>query len=347
MLAALAACAYSADIVTTVNTSSEHTELQKLVSRAGGLIDALSTNPLTLFAPNNAGVDRAMTELGFNASNLTQEEANVLLPVLQYHIFAGNVSSADITTTPRYERSLEGPPIMLFREGSGSVRVRGKNVVDVVSPDIYATNGVIHSVEDVLFPPEDVVTVASGADFLSNLTAAIAKIDGLLATLLSLEDLTVFAPTNDAFATFFAEQGTTLDTIDTTVLEKVLKYHCFGSRLFSPTVFRGGDQDVESLSGDMVTVTVNGSTIMVNNATVTFYDVMITNGVVHVIDMVLMPPASSAPDGTTLTSTPDGTTLTSTPDGTSSTSTPEEDNKSSATVPFLTAFALCLMALLA
>merc|ERR1711998_158705 len=170
----------------------------------------------------------------------------------------------------------------------------GINDATVVKPDVLASNGVVHVVDGVLLPPKDaeaeknIVELAQSVDDLSTLVAAVVAGD-LVETLSSPGPFTVFAPLNSAFAAL--PEGT-LDSLlkpdNKDQLVDILTYHVVGAKALSTDLSDG--QTITTVEGKDVTVSI-GDSVKINDATVVKADVMASNGVVHVVDGVLLPPA--------------------------------------------------------
>lgn len=139
--------------------------------------------------------------------------------------------------------------------------------------------------------PGTIVEVASSTDGFSTLVAAV-EAAGLVETLSGDGPFTVFAPTDDAFAATLDALGLTTDELlaDTDALTSILTYHVVAGEVPSSDVVALDGQSVETVSGAPVDITVDGDTVMVGDATVTAVDVEAGNGVIHVIDSVLLPP---------------------------------------------------------
>jgi transforming growth factor-beta-induced protein len=140
--------------------------------------------------------------------------------------------------------------------------------------------------------PGTIVDVAVAAGSFETLVAAV-QAAGLVDTLSGPGPFTVFAPTDDAFAKALVALDMTPEELlaDTDLLTAVLKYHVIPGKVLSSEVVTLDGQSVATVNGAEVTITVDGDTVMVNDATVTDVDVMASNGVIHVIDTVLLPPA--------------------------------------------------------
>merc|ERR1712176_1731091 len=155
--------------------------------------------------------------------------------------------------------------------------------------DIEADNGVIHAIDSVLTPPSvsnNIVDLAVGDPNFSTLVAA-AQAAGLAEALSGEGPFTVFAPTNDAFAAL--PEGTIDDLLadPSGALTDILKYHVVSANAVSSGLSSG---DVPTLQGDELKIEVSESGVMVNDANVIVADVIASNGIVHVIDAVLLPP---------------------------------------------------------
>ncbi|MGY8745794.1 MAG: fasciclin domain-containing protein, partial [Candidatus Poseidoniales archaeon] len=168
----------------------------------------------------------------------------------------------------------------------------------VTTADVMSSNGIIHIIDSVLMPPADLVndipTVAGGTGVHTSLVAALTKAN-LVTTLQGDGPFTVFAPTDQAFT----DAGIDLDAFSTdeeiATLTDILLYHVYSGAVNATDVTDG--LTVAMANGDNATFTVTDGTVMVGAATVMSADVMATNGIIHVIDAVLMPPAVQTPEG--------------------------------------------------
>jgi uncharacterized surface protein with fasciclin (FAS1) repeats len=136
-----------------------------------------------------------------------------------------------------------------------------------------------------------IAEIAMGDENFSTLVAALMASPDVLDALTSGGTYTVFAPTNDAFEATLEEAGLTLEDVtgDPELLENILLYHVVRGRLTSNQLRDGGS--IVTLSGERITISIDGDTVMVNDtATVTTADIEASDGVIHVIDMVLLPP---------------------------------------------------------
>ena len=140
--------------------------------------------------------------------------------------------------------------------------------------------------------PGTIVDVAVEAGDFTTLVAAV-EAAGLVETLSGDGPFTVFAPTDEAFAAALEELGLTAEELlaDTETLTAILTYHVVAAELPAAAVIEGGSTEVETVNGAMLPVTVDGESVMVGEANVVATDVMASNGIIHVIDAVLLPPA--------------------------------------------------------
>lgn len=155
------------------------------------------------------------------------------------------------------------------------------------SSDSGSNNGGMNDVAKTPTDAADIVDVAADTPDLSTLVEAVTAA-GLAETLQGEGPFTVFAPTNEAFAALPAgELDRLLKPENKAELAKILKYHVVSGEIMSSDLTNG--QKAKTVEGGTLTVTINGSTVKVNDATVVEADVPASNGVVHVIDKVLLP----------------------------------------------------------
>ena len=258
-----------------------HDSLVAALDRAD-LIDTLSGDgPFTVFAPT----DDAFTAAGIDLDSFnTDDEIATLVDILTYHVLAGAVNSTQVTDGMS-ATMLNGDEVT-FSVTDGTVMI-GDATVTIA--DVTASNGIIHVIDMVLMPPSDLVdipTVAQGTGIHDSLVAAVIQAE-LLTTLQGEGPFTVFAPTDDAFAA----AGIDLTALDNdegkATLTDILLYHVVSGSVASSALTNG--MTATAVNGDDLTFTV-GEGVMVNDANVILADVEASNGLVHVIDKVLMPP---------------------------------------------------------
>jgi uncharacterized surface protein with fasciclin (FAS1) repeats len=277
-LVATPARAADKDIVETAAAAGQFKTLVKAV-QAAGLVDALKgKGPFTVFAPTDEAFDKLPD--GVLADLLKPENKPKLVSILTYHVVPGRLTAKDVVAVDAAE-TLSGATVPI--EADGGVTVGGARVVKT---DIEASNGVIHVIDSVMLP-RDVVEVAADDERFSTLVAAV-KAAGLVETLKGDGPFTVFAPTNEAFAKL--PDGTAealLRPENRKRLREVLLYHVVPGRI------RLGRRELATAQKASVTVVAEG-TLLVNNAEVLASDVVASNGVIHVIDTVLIPPAEGS-----------------------------------------------------
>ena len=253
------------------------------------LVSALQgEGPFTVFAPT----DDAFAAAGIDLSTFdTDEENATLTDILLYHVVSGSVASADVTDGMSAE-ALNGDSLD-FTVSDGSVMV---NDATVTIADVMASNGIIHVIDKVLMPPADLVdipTVAQGTGIHTALVAAVVQAE-LLTTLQGEGPFTVFAPTDDAFTAAGIDLAALDNEEGKAALTDILLYHVYSGSVAAADVTDG--MTATMVNGAEATFTV-GDGVMINDANVILADVMASNGIIHVIDKVLMPPAD-APDTT-------------------------------------------------
>ncbi len=265
-----------------------------------GLLPTLlsSTNQLTLFAPTNA----AFTAAGVTALPPNTTEGNATLTsILTYHVISGaaEVKAADIATGPSSATTLGGK--IYLSKGAAGVFINGKSKVTIA--DVQASNGIVHVIDRALVPPTKTIaqivvenTTAATPQF-TQLLAALERTDGqgdndlLAAVSASTGELTVFAPTDAAFqALYTALNVSNVNEIPLATLIAVLKKHVVGARRFSTDLVSGA---VPTLNGNVTVNTTNltivGGSGTAANLQTTLLNIHAKNGVIHVIDQVLLP----------------------------------------------------------
>ena len=272
------------DIATTAMSTGIHTSLVAALSASELVATLQGDGPFTVFAPT----DQAFADAGIDlAAFTTDEDIATLTDILLYHVYSGSVNAADVT---------DGLTVAMVNGDDASFTVTDGTVMvgdaTVVLADVPASNGVIHVIDKVLMPPADLVDIAAVAmstGVHDSLVAALVKAD-LVSTLQGDGPFTVFAPTDQAFA----DAGIDLDAFTTdeeiAALTDILLYHVYTAGAVNAAGVTDG-MTVAMGNGDEASFTVTDGTVMIGDATVTTADVMASNGVIHVIDKVLMPPA--------------------------------------------------------
>ena len=269
-----------------VDTAVEAGSFKTLAAALGAadLVSAVSgPGPFTVFAPT----DEAFKKLpaGTVETLLKPENKAKLQAILKYHVVSGKVMAADVVKV-NGAVSLNGQRIDVKVAG-GKVTVDAANVVKT---DIACTNGVIHVIDSVILPATDAIpAVADKAGTFKTLLAAV-KAGGLVETLSGEGPFTVFAPTDEAFAKIPA--ATLADLLKPENKEKlasILKYHVVAGRVYSEAAVAA--KSAATVQGASVKISANDKGAFVNDAKIIATDIDASNGVIHVIDSVIMPPA--------------------------------------------------------
>lgn len=291
------------DVITPTNTIADFVENNPDYSNlnaaleVAGLKNTLdgSTN-YTVFAPNNAAFNEFLSANGF--ANLDAVPAEVLTQVLLNHVLEGEIRATDLSTgyvNSSSTLSPNGDNLSMYINIGDNVVINGESTVTTANVEV--DNGVIHAVDAVIGLP-DITTFALADPNFEILVAALTREDdypfvGILQTQGDPAPFTVFAPTNEAFVDLLEElQVESLNDISSDVLASVLSYHVVaGANVRSEditdgqvvTTFETGEFTINT--GDGVVITDENS----RETNVIATDVQATNGVIHVIDQVLLP----------------------------------------------------------
>ncbi len=272
---------FSMNIVETAVSAGNFTTLVKAVQEAG-LVEALSgEGPFTVFAPT----DEAFAKLPEGTVEALLDDIPTLTNILLYHVVAGKFMSGDVVAADSLT-TLEGSDISI-RVEDGKVYVNDA-IITVV--DIETSNGVIHVIDSVILPPEKetrtIVEIAIEAGIFTTLVAAVQEA-GLVDALMGEGPFTVFAPTDRAFSRISKERMDSLLN-NTPALTELLLFHVVP-----------GEYRVEDLVDFTLLQTLQGQNLIiepcqnhglhVNGATVITANIIAANGVIHVIDQVMIP----------------------------------------------------------
>ena len=268
----------------TIVETAQKAKLNTLVAavQAADLAEALSgKGPFTVFAPTEeafAALPEGQLEMLLQPKN-----KHVLQAILKYHVVSGELDAKHVIKTP-FATTLNGQRIDIKVDDSG-VKIDGARVLKT---DIKCSNGVVHLIDRVILPnTEDIVATAMGAGDFNTLTAAL-KAAELVEALRGDGPLTVFAPTDAAFAKL--PKGAVADLLkpeNRSQLQAVLTYHVVPGRVYSDAVKK--EARVESLQGGTLHLARDEHGVTVAGARVVKADIETANGVIHVIDSVLLP----------------------------------------------------------
>jgi transforming growth factor-beta-induced protein len=272
----------SRDIVDIAVEDGRFTTLVAAV-QAAGLVDTLKgEGPFTVFAPT----DDAFAALPAGTVEALLADIPALTDILLYHVVEGKVMAADVVELSN-AMTLQGQYVDIAVE-DGKVMIDG---AQVIITDIEASNGVIHVIDAVILPESrDIVDIAVEDGRFTTLVAAV-QAAGLVDTLKGEGPFTVFAPTDDAFAALPA--GTVEGLLaDIPALTDILLYHVVPGKVMAADVVGLNGQSAETaLAGKSVDIKVDMSNVYLNeNVKVIITDIETSNGVIHVIDAVLLPP---------------------------------------------------------
>ena len=272
-------------VVDIIVNSEDHTTLEAAVI-AAELVETLNGDgPFTVFAPTDAAF-AALPE--GTVEQLLMDPTGELANILLYHVLSGDVRSTDLMDGMTATTVL-GKDIMVTINENGVFI----NDAQVTVADIEADNGVVHVIDAVLLPPTTVVDVIVNSEDHNTLEAAILAAE-LADDLNVTGPFTVFAPTDAAFAAL--PEGTVDQLLmdPTGDLADILLYHVLSGDVRSTDLMDG--MTATTVLGKDITVTINENGVFINDAQVTVADIEADNGVVHVIDAVLLPPSNTVVD---------------------------------------------------
>jgi len=274
-------------IVSTAKGAGEFNTLVSLV-KAAGLKDTLkSEGPFTVFAPTDAAFEKVplpvLEALGKDKALLTR--------VLTYHVVAGDVKAASVVGMDSV-KTVEGNTAAISTKDGA--KIAGANIVKT---DIDAGNGTIHVIDSVILPEDiaavaskivedtpDIVTTAVNAGSFNTLASLVEKA-GLVETLQS-GNFTVFAPTDDAFAKVPAETLAALGE-NPEQLKEVLLYHVVPGSVKAEKVVT--KTEIKTALGKKATIVASDTGVTIDNANIVKTDIITRNGVIHVIDSIILP----------------------------------------------------------
>jgi len=253
-----------------------------------GTFAADDTGPFTVFAPTDAAFADLLAALELTPAELLASED--LETILTYHVLAGRFAPTSLVDAGS-EATLAGLPLC-FGADAGALVV---NDSSVVAGPVQATNGVIYAIDAVLNPFDSIAGTAIAADDFEVLVAAVIAAD-LVEPLVCGGPFTVFAPTDEAFVALLEALDVTAEDLlaDVDLVTQVLLYHVVPGTLLAEDVLDAvadgdGSVDVVTLQGEAITVTAPEGVVLNGDVNVIATDVTARNGVIHVIDAVLLP----------------------------------------------------------
>ena len=283
------------DITVVATENGNFKTLLAAVTKAGLVSTLQGTGPFTVFAPNDA----AFTKAGITSLDGLTKEA--LTPILTAHVLSGTVKAADVKSGTA--KTVNAANDIYLSKNADGVFINGN--IKVIATDVTASNGVIHVIDNVIeIPKLSIVGIATSPANKATFTELVELVTaaGLGATLdgASASGFTVFAPTNAAFAELYktTPKATLLLPANKALLTRVLLYHVVPSRVFSTDLPNVGATEVSTAgtatnSGDKLTFDLAGGAKVKGgssgNSNIVLVNILATNGVVHVIDKVLVP----------------------------------------------------------
>ncbi|MDJ0834072.1 MAG: fasciclin domain-containing protein [Gammaproteobacteria bacterium] len=273
----------SGNIAQVATAAGNFTSLLGALTATG--LDSVLTDPngtFTVFAP---------TDAAFAAVDLSGLSVDQIEDILLYHVIVGNEVNASAATAIAGNRVQMGNGDNLALSLSGSELFA--NLSGVSTPDVDASNGIIHIIDTVLLPPaeatmptQNIVETAIAAGDFTTLVAAL-QATGLDSTLADPNaEFTVFAPTDAAFNAL--PPGTVTDLLnDLPTLSAILTKHVVTGTVDSVTAFTLNGADVPTVNGETVALAIDSNEFTVDGAQVTTFDIQTSNGIIHVIDTVI------------------------------------------------------------
>ncbi len=280
-------------------SNSDLSNLAAALSAAdGNLLSLLNGGNYTVLAPNNWAFEVWLGNNGY--TSIDEVPTDILKNILLNHVISGTVRSSDLAATGSGYTSTnatntDGDFLSMYFSTNNGVVFNG--VTTVLNPDIAASNGVVHVV-DLLIELPTVVTFATTNPGFETLVTALTRDDlsedfvSILSTTTEPAPFTVFAPTNEAFSSLFSELSIdSLNDIDTATLESTLGTHVVAE---ANVRFEDlSDGMIITTIGDDLTISVGTGPLLVDlngrTANIIAVDIQAYNGVIHVIDNVMLP----------------------------------------------------------
>lgn len=285
-------------ITDVVSNSASFSVLKEAVVKANLATTLSGTGPFTVFAPDNT----AFASAGITSTTVASLTSTQLSDLLLYHTLSSKVIASAVPAGPNAKVITAGGDSVFVTRNAAGVFVNG---IKVAVADIAADNGVIHQLSKALNKPSGnvVATAQASGSGLDSLVKAIVRANGApggdptLINTLSTATITVFAPSNAAFTQLLTALGTNdINNIPVATLLAVLKYHVVAGRAFSSdlangnlAMLAGGNTTINLTNGSGGGPTIKGNGNGTNLSNIIGTNVMCRNGVVHVIDRVLLP----------------------------------------------------------
>jgi len=279
-------------IVDVASGNANFSTLVAAVDRADLVATLSSPGPFTVFAPTNDAFEDFLTANGLTADQLLANPD--LANILSYHVVNGSVASSDVT--PGRVSTVAGDPFFVSQAPNGNLWINGS--AQITQTDIEASNGIIHVLNNVIVSPtQNIAEIATGfagaaEPQFTQLVAGLVRANLVDAFTGGFDDnLTVFAPTDAAFEALYEALGPDvngIDDIEIGLLTNVLRYHVVPARAFSQDLRQDASLPTlltdSNLTVDLANLQINESGLVAD-----LLNIHATNGVIHVIDRVLLP----------------------------------------------------------
>lgn len=257
--------------------------------QAAGLTEAVASSPRTLFAPTDTAFQALLSELGISAQALLSDTA-LLQSVLAYHLI-GQAQTQSSWVSGKAIEPVGGGFFKLVTGNPVTITDGRNRLARSTQLDVPLSNGVLHRIDQVLLPANRTIVATAQATAQTSTLVTAIQAAGLVPTLSAAGPFTVFAPVNSAFDALLIELGITLNALlaDTVLLTKVLTYHVVGARVLQADIVP--NQGVTSAQGQ--TFLINAG-FQITDArqraiAITATDTLASNGVIHLVDRVLLP----------------------------------------------------------
>lgn len=292
-VSALASAALAQDLTTLLANQTELSNLTTYLGLFPDLVGTLSSlQNITLLAPNNAAFGRLLNSSAGAA--ITNNETSLIEALFTYHVLNGSYSNFSeisfvptLLQSPQYTNVTGGQVVQVVPGDNSTAFFSGLlNNASTTGSPLNFTGGVIHIIDEVLIIPQNVSETAIQSN-LTSVAGALMAAD-LVDTVDGLTDVTIFAPSNEAFEAI----GSALPNLTTEDLTSILQYHVVQGTVGYSTLL--GNISLPTVQGTNVTITVIDDAVFVNSARVILADVLVANGVVHVINNVLNPMNATA-----------------------------------------------------
>ncbi|MCJ1359902.1 MAG: hypothetical protein MMC33_009905 [Icmadophila ericetorum] len=298
---AVAVSAQTQNLTALLTSQPTLSNLTSFVSLFPSLLSELaSASNITILAPSNEAFSKFL-----NTTTISLNDTAAIQAILEYHVLNGTVYASEITSTPAFVHSLlsntsytnvTGGQVVEAVSSGGNVTIYSGLLsnASVTSANNNFTGGTVHIIDTVLTLPLNISFTAAAAG-LTSAAGALSQA-GLVDAVDGLSDVTLFAPSNAAFQAI----GSALGNLTTSQLAGILEYHVVNGTVGYSSDLTNG-QKLTALNGETLTITIDNGTVFVNSAQVVTPNVLVANGVVHVIDNVLNPNATTATPNPTAT----------------------------------------------